>query len=430
MRWSAVVCWLTVASSAWSGRAAAQDYTFDTSGLESRPYDLSASIELWPTFAVFHRGSPLYLLRYGEGAPSYSTIYRLRAETGAQYKLGSFLGSALGVLSASYEHFGDSLSSSAKFYECYLKYSPRVSFSLLAGKKTFRWGKGYAYNPVSFASRPRDLNDIDAPLEGYWNVSAELIRGFSKGLSAFALSGALFPVHGALNEGLEPGSDLVATVQAYALLYDTDLDVIVLGDNEGGYKTGLDFSKNLLASWEIHGEWAYLPDNRTTFFANETTLVTNTRDANNLVLGTRYLALTNTTFILEYIHQGSGFTSNQMGTYYRVLGSAQASENATVARATLESSMNLYNRQFIMTDYVYLRASQPDPFMLLYLTPAAYALLNLLDGSAMVGVEMTYTRFRHLLLTARCVAFVGSHDTEFGVKQARGRIELRGEWSF
>jgi hypothetical protein len=169
---------------------------------------------------------------------------------------------------------------------------------------------------------------------------------------------------------------------------------------------------------------------RSTFFTDETTLTSGARNSHNLVLGTRYLAPSNTTFILEYLRVGSGFTAHQLSTYFEALGSAHASANLAASRTTLQTSTKYYNGQFIMTDYLYLKASHPDPFMLVYFTPAAYTVVNLVDGSLMAGIEITYSRMSHLLLTARYVAFAGAHCSEYGVKQAQQRIELRGKWSF
>jgi len=422
--------WLVFAPGARGGAARAQDYSFDTSGLDKKSFDGVASVELWPTLIVFNKNSALYSLRYKNENPAYTDVYRLRAEAGGQYQYKSVLASASGSLNAFYQHLDDSLSSEAKVYECFLKYSPDVSFSLLAGKKAFRWGKGYAYNPVSFAGRQRDLNDIDAALEGYWNLSAEYIRSFAGRLSTMAITGAALPVYGSVNEGFLRDRTLAAVTQLYFLFLDTDIDGYLFADSRNEYKAGVDFSKNIFPNWEIHGEWTYVPDSRSTFFADDTTLASNARNSRNFVLGTRYLAPSNTTFILEYLHLGSGFTSDQMTTYYRALGSMQGSENPAASRAMLQNSTKYYNRQFIMTDYLYLKASHPDPFMLVYFTPAAYTAVNLVDGSLTAGIEMSYSRLSHLLLTARYVAFAGAHDSEYGIKQAQQRIELRGKWSF
>ena len=422
--------WLVFAHGSRDDGARAQDYSFDTSGLDKKSFDGSASVELWPTLIIFNKNSALYALRYKNESPAYADVYRLRAEAGGQYQYNRVLVSAFGAFNAFYQHLDDSLTSNGKLYESYFKYSPDASFSLLAGKKTFLWGKAYARNPVSFAGRPRDLNDIGAALEGYWNLSAEYIHGFSGRLSAFAFTGAVLPVYGSVNEGFLRDKTIAGVTQLYFLFLDTDIDGYFFCDSRNEYRVGADFAKNIFPSWEIHGEWAYGRKSLSTQFANDGVPTSYARDANNLVLGTRYLAPSNTTFILEYLHPGSGFTSDQMSAYYRVLGSALESDNPAVGMMVLQNSSRYYNEQFLMTDYLYVKAAHPEPFTMVYFNPAVYSVVNLIDGSLMAGVEMTYTRLSHLLLTARYVAFAGSHESEYGVKQAQQRIELRAKWSF
>jgi hypothetical protein len=429
-----ILCLFVLAPAALADAAAdtaqTQEYSFDTSGLDKGPFDYSASMELWPTLIFFKRDSDLYLLRYDRENPAYSDVYRLRGEAGAQYQYRNLLASAFGSYDVSYYHLDDSTSSDARLYECYLKYAPDVSFSLLAGKKAFRWGKAYAYNAVSFAGRQRDLNDIDAALEGYWNLSAEYIRGFSGKLSSLAFTGAVLPVYGSVNEGFMRDKTIAGVTQLYVLLIDTDIDGYLYGDSRNTYRAGADFAKNIFPSWEIHGEWAYARKSLSTFYADNGVPTSDVRNASSLVLGTRYLAPSNTTFILEYLHLGSGLTSNQMSAYYRALDSALESDDPAAGMLVLQNSARYYNVQFLMTDYLYMKAAHPEPFTILYFNPAVYSVVNLIDGSLMVGAEMTYTRLRHLLLTARYVAFAGSRESEYGVKQAQQRIELRGKWSF
>jgi hypothetical protein len=424
------MCVLALAHPAGSAAARAQDYTFDTSGLDKRAYDLSSSVELWPTFLILNESSPLYALMYGTEGPSYSNIYRLRAEAGGQYQYRSVLASVSGSLNAVYQHLDDSVATDAKLYEGYLKYAPSTSFSLLAGKKTFLWGKGYAYNPVAFAGRPRDLNDINAALEGYWSLAAEWIRSSSGRLSTLAVTGAVLPVYGSVNKGFLRDSSVAGVAQIYLLLLDTDVDGCLYADSRNGFRAGVDFAKNIRSSWEIHGEWAHVSDVRATFFADDSTLASEARSADNFVLGTRYLAPTNTTFILEYLHQGTGLTSERMSAYYRVLDSPRASEDPGASGEILRNSAEYYSGQFVMTDYLFLKISHPDPFMLVYLTPSAYTIVNLVDGSLMAGFEATYSRLSHLLLTVRCVAFAGPDESEYGIRPAQQRFELRAKWSF
>ncbi len=52
-------------------------------------------------------------------------------------------------------------------YEGYLSLKPSSSLSFNFGKQTLLWGKGYAWNPVAFVSRPKDPDDPELAREGY-----------------------------------------------------------------------------------------------------------------------------------------------------------------------------------------------------------------------------------------------------------------------
>ena len=45
------------------------------------------------------------------------------------------------------------------FYELYGSVKPSSNLKFDVGKKTMKWGKGYAWNPVAFVDRPKDPDD-------------------------------------------------------------------------------------------------------------------------------------------------------------------------------------------------------------------------------------------------------------------------------
>lgn len=51
-------------------------------------------------------------------------------------------------------------------YEGYLSIKPSSSLTIDAGKKTLKWGKGYAWNPVAFIDRLKDPDEPELALEG------------------------------------------------------------------------------------------------------------------------------------------------------------------------------------------------------------------------------------------------------------------------
>ena len=46
-----------------------------------------------------------------------------------------------------------------RLFEAYLSVKPSPAFIVEAGKKVMKWGKGYAWNPVSFIDRPKNPED-------------------------------------------------------------------------------------------------------------------------------------------------------------------------------------------------------------------------------------------------------------------------------
>ena len=406
------------------------DYSFDTSALAVKPFDASANIEFYPYLLIYNKASPLYTLKFGPGNRTYADIYNLKTEGYLQFQHKPFLAFASGGLYGAYMRQDDSISYDAKLFEGYVKYTPVPALSVLMGKRLFQWGKGYSFNPVAFAGRVKDLNNIDATLEGYWNISLDYVKSFDSPVSSVALNAVLLPVYDILNKDYLPDKTLAGLTRMYMLLANTDIDFYLFGDSKRNFKTGLDFSRNIIPDWEVHGEWAYIKNFNATVYSDESTMVTQSRPANNLVVGTRYLAPFNTTFILEYLHLGSGHSQDEMDGYWGAVNYAAASSNPQRIQSVLQANTAYFNAQFITTDYVFFKASHPDPFNFVYFTPSIYTIVNVLDRSLMAGVEMTYSRSRNLLFTGRYIAFIGNKESEYGSRPAQHRIELRAKWSF
>jgi hypothetical protein len=83
-----------------------------------------------------------------------------------------------------------------------------------------------------------------------------------------------------------------------------------------------------------------------------------------------------------------------------------------------------------MRNYLYLRASQKEPFDILYFTPSATVIANLDDGSYSLIGELMYTGFKDVELRVRAAANRGERLTEFGEKPVEARYELRLRYYF
>jgi hypothetical protein len=93
-------------------------------------------------------------------------------------------------------------------------------------------------------------------------------------------------------------------------------------------------------------------------------------------------------------------------------------------------SEGAYGRPNPMRNYVYLRASQKEPFDILYFTPAVTTIFNVEDQSFVVIPELTYSPVTNLELRFRAPVLVGEQRTEYGEKLSDYRLELRMRYYF
>ena len=86
---------------------------------------------------------------------------------------------------------------------------------------------------------------------------------------------------------------------------------------------------------------------------------------------------------------------------------------------------NNYGRVNPMSNYLYLRVSQQEPFDILYFTPAITGIWNVDDKSMTISPEVLYTRFTNWELRLKALFLIGGKDSEFGEKQNDYRLEFR-----
>ena len=149
--------------------------------------------------------------------------------------------------------------------------------SLSLGKEVLRWGKGYAYSPVAFFERSRELLYPERSREGYWMAHAQMTRTFDKGPVANAtLSLLALPQVGKNAPLLEPEKRRYGA-KLYLLAGESDIDLIL---TENG--CGFDLSANAAPGVELHGEFA------------------RSGDGESWLLGLRYQSAADLTLIAEY----------------------------------------------------------------------------------------------------------------------------------
>lgn len=321
-----------------------------------------------------------------------------------------------------------------RLYEGGLRLQPAAGSSFYLGKRTLLWGKGYAWNPVGFVQRPKDPTDPDLAREGFWMATADYTRSFQKGsLHTVGLTSVLIPSTARINSDFGAHRRTSVAGKLYLLIGHTDVDLMALSGGAMSPRYGADFSSAVTPALEIHGELAHITASTKVVLDSAGRPVPVTGSAASYLLGFNYLTESNTTFILEYYHNGEGFDDAQADAYYELAHRAFAQYRGTGNSALLQEADQLspaYMRANPMRDYLNFKVSQKEPFDILYFTPSLTIQASLTDHSFMVLPELLYTGLKNIELRFRIQANIGSHMTEFGEKQASNRFEFRMRYFF
>ncbi len=412
---------------------AEETYSFDVSETEKKPYHLGGYAEARPVLFLPDKNSALYKLNY-YNHPAGKTLeeYNLRLQLEGSYEKDIYKFYA--KTNTDYKNAYSGESERSVFYEAYGSLKPSPSLKMDIGKKTLKWGKGYAWNPVAFLDRPKDPNDPELPLEGYTVATADVIKSFGGPLKTVSFTPVLMPVYDHINDSFGRNNNLNLAGKLYLLLYDTDIDFMVL---TGGSKTtryGMDVSRNITTNLEVHGEFAYIRDNQKTFIDDNGTSFLNEYDTTSYLLGLRYLTAIDTTYILEYYHSGTGFTEDEMKNYFTFINNGYQSYLSTGNDSLLQRAVtiteNAYGKMNPMRNYLFLRVSQKEPFDILYVTPAITGIYNWDDCGLTLSPEVLYTRITNLELRLKATFLMAGRNSEFGEKPNDYRFELRAGYYF
>ncbi|MGQ9616481.1 MAG: hypothetical protein ACUVWJ_08790 [Spirochaetota bacterium] len=409
------------------------DHTFDLSEVEKKPFALGGYTELAPTISWLDQDASLYMLQQHDrdvGAVEGELGGRLQLE--ASLEKGMALAYTRTLALGKYSTLG--WEGEAILQEAYLRIEPSASFSIIAGKITFLWGKGYAWNQVAFVDRPKSLDEPEASREGFVSAAAGYVRSFSGPLGALSLTTVLIPVYGGVNEDFGSTEGLNLAARLYLLLFNTDIALNFLSGESQTTRAGVDFSRNLASNFELHGELAHITDQRKTVVDSGGFLSESTTDTWKLLMGARYLTRTDTTFIVEYYHNGDGLSTEEMQSYFNLIldGYEQYLETGddTLLNRAQDLSRGAYGTSSPMTDYLYLHVSQNEPFGILYLTPAVNGVVHLMDGSFSLSPEIAYSGITNLELRLRATFLAGDRGSEYGEKPADTRLEARARYYF
>lgn len=427
-----IVTFLLLAMS--SATMAEENYTFDLSEIEKKPYHFAGYVEARPVLYGLDMDAALYKLRFYEDAKRQAL-----AEINARVRLeGSYEKSIFRVFARlntdlQYNDHTHGLERTT-FYEAYASAKPLTSVKIDVGKKTLKWGKGYAWNPVAFTDRPKDPDDPEQAMEGYIVASADFIRSFDGPLKTVSATPVLFPVYDHVNSEFGQNNNLNVAGRLYFLFYDTDIDMMFMTGGSRSDRYGFDFSRNITTNLEIHGEYAWLRNTRITALDAAGASNQDEQQAHTFLVGLRYLTSFDLTAIVEFYHNSAGFNREEMKKFYSFISRSFDAFQITGDPTGLDRAGQLadagYVRPNAMRNYLYVRLSQKEPFDILYFTPSLTWMINTDDLSANIMPELLYTGITNLELRLRAGILTGAGDSEFGEKQNDYRIELRAGYYF
>ena len=383
-------------------------YQVDLSDLEKeveqtagKPYHLGGFLEFQPIFFGIDRGAAFSQLNFDLKRSGNTFMqYNLGLRLEGSYKKDIF--SVFFQTDTLVQNQLQGWQEETKLLQGLIGLRPSPNFSLEAGNKVFRWGKGYAWSPVAFIDRQKDPEDPEELRQGFTIFTADWNQSFVGPLKNAALSAVAVPVYEHVNTQFGQLNHMNFASKLYLLLYDTDIDFMVSTGSSRTTRYGFDFSRNITPNLEVHGEWARINNFQLNTINAQGVGTTHEWNAISYLLGLRYLSPQETTYILEYYHNGTGLTQNQFQDFVTFTNNSYATFLSTGNDSGLVRAQKLaegvYGRPNPMRDYLYFRASQKEPFDILYFTPALTSIINLQDGSLVVIPELTYSPITNLEL--------------------------------
>lgn len=321
----------------------------------------------------------------------------------------------------------------ADVYSAYFSLKADPSLSLALGKKSYKWGKGYAWNPVGFINRSKDPNNPEEALEGYITAETDFIKSYQGPLQTAALTLAVLPVWEDINEDFGVSDNVNLAAKLYLLYLDTDIDLIFLGGDSRSDRFGLDFSTNLAPHFEIHGEAAYIPELEKIILEEDNSSSRVEDPAFSTLLGIRYLSANDITTIVEYYYNGGGYSQEEMSRFYQLAAAGLAQDpvlDTTLLDKAREMSLKGYGRPQPGRQYLYSKWTMKEPFDILYFTPGITALVNLEDQSYSISPEGVYNGLTNWEFRLRFSLINGGKATEYGEKGNSNKVELRIRYFF
>ncbi len=411
---------------------AAEDFSFDIEEFEKKSFDWGGYVEVKWDHIDFNQDGVFYQLNSNQAQDSTLDSLITSLLIGGDYSKGA--ATFYGLFKASGRRANYGWSDLAEIYEAYVDTKPSPRVTAVIGKKSYKWGKGYAWNPVGFINRSKDLNNPEEALEGYVTAETDLIKSFTGSLQNSALTLVAIPVYENVNEEFGVQDNLNFAAKLYLLYKDTDIDFILYTGNSRSTRFGIDFAKNLVTNFEIHGELAYVPSQDKIVLSEEGFAQRRDIASFSGLMGLRYLSENEITSIVEYYHNGAGYTEDELDRFFQLaengIDQFHTTHTDTLLNKARELSLQGYGKPYPGKNYFYGKFTQKEPFDILYFAPGLTTIVNLDDFSSSITTELSYTGFTNWEIRFRFSYLSGRNSSEYGEKQNSSKLELRVRYFF
>ena len=302
---------------------------------------------------------------------------------------------------------------------------------LRLGKTIYNWGKGYAFNPVGFVNPVKDPQNLYYYLgQGLFSANFEYSQSLqSSVLQNLSLDLLVIPPVTLSPSGISDIQDTNVAAKLYLLLWDTDIDFMGYLGRTGSRSMGMDFSRNIVPSLELHGEIAY-SFNQPKNIISAGGLTSTSVDGFSYLVGLRWLNDWNMTTILEYYHNDAGLTSGEFTDYVSFLQAAAASGSSTSISQALSISKSAFSGPDLMQDYAYLKVSWPEPFNMVDFTPSAFAIYSIDDTSVLVALSFSYDPITNFEFVVTPSLLLGGQQTLYGSKPYQVQVTALARYYF
>jgi len=408
---------------------AEEDYSFDLEEFEKKSFEWGGYLELKWDHINLNKDGAYNLLNSDNNQRSTLDSLTGSLLIGGDYTKG--IVSIHGLFKAAGRQDNDGWTDLTEIYEAYINIKPTPIFTAGIGKKSYKWGKGYAWNPVGFINRRKDPNNPEEALEGFATAEIDMIKSFSSSsLQNAAITAAVLPVYGEVNDDFGVEDNMNFAAKLYLLYKDTDIDFVYFTGDSRSTRYGFDFAKNLATNFEIHGEFAYVPNQKKPYLQNDGSVTTRETSALSYLLGLRYLSTHDITTIIEYYHNGAGYSEDELDRFFQLILDGENSGSDELLEKARDLSLRGYGRPYLGRNYLYARFTQKEPFDILYFTPSLTTIINLDDESYTITPELMYTGFTNWEMRFRFSYLNGGESTEYGEKQNSNKWEVRVRYFF